>query len=656
MIKLFLRSRLIPFFLDRAFVRVAAIAQYLQWLFLVVVISFSISTPLAAQEVQDLRYGVVLYHYYQQSYFDALTETLVGEQRDDMTFHRDPAKLLRGGMSLSYGMGAQAETIFTELLDQLEGEKNRNRAWFYLAKLYYQRDDTERVYQVLDNINGQLDADLQQEYLFIKANLLLREGQLTAADQVAEEIDKRSPWLAYYYFNRGSSQAVIGEWQAAVNSFERIDTLAFEESDRKASDAENESVTNNTVLIDEEFDLLKDRAYIAAGYSQLGAADYSSAIDSFIKVRLESPIVNKALLGYGWSAVQQEQYQLALSPWQALSKGSLIDSSVQESLLAIPYIYEKLSSPASALQEYLRAENLFEQELVKLDAAIEAFSEGNVGDILFLDQNINTDWVANEDYLPLNDQAPYLTELIIQDHFQNVIKNVVDIARMNNFLLDASTRLSALQGILDVQQSVWEQSLNQSQRESYHQRYQQLSTLHQQLKQQQSLAEQEADGRRYVSEEEQELWDIVDHASQLVTVFDQANENIDDEREQLRLYRGLLVWEANEQAPVRSWEVQKQMRELEQLMDESREQLTVLDGLDADRYDAAFSGRIIAQQQQLELQRQLVTAALERAENEIRQLAINDLQQQHLRLSNYLGQAKLAIARLYDSASEDYAE
>ncbi len=649
-------SKLIAFFLDSVLSKCSAVSKCLQWSFLFIIISFSMSKPLVAQEVQDLRYGVVLYHYYQQSYFDALTETLVGEERDDMSFHRDPAKLLRGGMSLSYGMGVQAETIFNELLDGLESEADRNRAWFYLARLYYQRDESERVYKALDNIEGQLQKDLQQEYLFIKANLLLRENKLAEADEVAESINKRSPWLAYYYFNRGSKQAVIGEWQAAVDSFESINGLAFEETDANASEFEGANDDSKKVLIGEEFDLLKDRAYIAAGYSLLGAADYSSAIDSFIKVRLESPIVNKALLGYGWSAVQQEQYQLALSPWQALSKGSLIDSSVQESLLAIPYIYEKLSSPASALEQYLRAETLFEQELVKLDAAIRLFNSDNVGDILLLDQDINTDWVANEDYLPINDQAPYLTELIIKDRFQNVIKNVVDIARMNNFLSGASTRLSALQGILDTQQLVWEQSLNQSQRDTYHQRYQQLSSLHQQIKQQQLLAEQEGDGRRYVTEEEQELWDIVDHATQLIEVFDQANEGVDDEREQLRLYRGLLVWEASEQAPVRSWDVKQEMSELEQLISETREQLEVLDGLDANRYDAAFGNRIIEQQQQVERQQNLVAAALLQAENEIRQLAINDLQQQHLRLSNYLGQAKLAVARLYDSASEDYAE
>ena len=59
---------------------------------------------------------------------------------------------------------------------------------------------------------------------------------------------------------------------------------------------------------------------------------------------LEGIYANQALLGYGWAAVAQEEYAKALQPWQLLRSRSLIYPAVQESLLALPFAYEKLAN------------------------------------------------------------------------------------------------------------------------------------------------------------------------------------------------------------------------------------------------------------------------------------------------------------------------
>ena len=97
----------------------------------------------ALESVQSLAYGVTLYHFYQQDYFWALTELMVAQKSaaPSLGVHADNAELLRGGMSLSYGMDRQAQQIFTDMLTQPGATADVDRAWFYLGKIAWQRGD-----------------------------------------------------------------------------------------------------------------------------------------------------------------------------------------------------------------------------------------------------------------------------------------------------------------------------------------------------------------------------------------------------------------------------------------------------------------------------------------------------------------------------------
>ena len=89
---------------------------------------------------------------------------------------------------------------------------------------------------------------------------------------------------------------------------------------------------------------LYDKAMTSAGYAYLLNKRYQEAIDQFSQVRLNSPVANRALLGYGWAAAESNNYSLALKPWTALSQRNLVDESAQEVLIALPYAYEKNSA------------------------------------------------------------------------------------------------------------------------------------------------------------------------------------------------------------------------------------------------------------------------------------------------------------------------
>src|SRR5258708_26678617 len=93
---------------------------------------------LPPQDVKDLHYGDVLFYFYQDDYFDSITRLLAARQLDRLPHTQGEAELLLGGLYLSLGEHVEAGRIFEALLNQNTSEAVRNKAWFYLGKVWYQ--------------------------------------------------------------------------------------------------------------------------------------------------------------------------------------------------------------------------------------------------------------------------------------------------------------------------------------------------------------------------------------------------------------------------------------------------------------------------------------------------------------------------------------
>src|SRR5579871_6823269 len=94
---------------------------------------------LPSLKVQDLHYGEVLYQFYCGQEFQALTELEAFSQWQRMPHHAADADLLAGGLYLELGMHNEAGVRFERLLSNDVPVGVRNHAWFYLAKIWYER-------------------------------------------------------------------------------------------------------------------------------------------------------------------------------------------------------------------------------------------------------------------------------------------------------------------------------------------------------------------------------------------------------------------------------------------------------------------------------------------------------------------------------------
>ena len=158
---------------------------------------------LPAVRVQDLHYGDVLFHFYQDEDFEALTRLLAYGQWGRLPHHLPDAELLAGGLYLSLGMHNEAGERFARLLTPATPAGVRNRAWFYLGKVWYARGYEDKAEQALRSVTGVLPADLEAEKTHLLANVLMHAGRYDEAVQLLDAYRGRSDWVAYARFNLG---------------------------------------------------------------------------------------------------------------------------------------------------------------------------------------------------------------------------------------------------------------------------------------------------------------------------------------------------------------------------------------------------------------------------------------------------------------------
>nr|MDJ0780291.1 hypothetical protein [Gammaproteobacteria bacterium] len=507
---------------------------------------------------------------------------------------------------------------------------NRQRAWFYLAKVAWQRGEAARAAAALENASLALvdidkRDDLAQEAAYLRAAIALSRGDRAAAITAQSALPEQSPWRFYASYNLGAAHAAEGDWSIAAGHFHQLE------------EAESSS----------ELRTLRDRAYTASGYALMAAGEFDAAREDFKRVRLVSPVADRALLGHGWAAFENGDSMAALSPWRELGTRPPVSQSVRESLLAVPYAYEQLSRPGLALASYQQARQVFQDELDSVQAAIVEFADGDLSDLLQLNVEESEDWLFGEDILPISDQAPYLRHLIASHAFQGAMREMRDLQRIDRNLSQAREKLAVLAQADAEQQANWERVINGGGRQQLEVRLAELSEASLRLETRLADAEATDDGRALADAERRALWQRLERAESVAQRLDAPEQ----QTELLRLYRGLLTWDDSEQYPDLRWRAERELAELKAALAEAQQGLQRLDVAIANRSSSNFAPRVVALESRVSGQQQVVGQALLRSEASLRQVAMAELSQQARALKRSLGQSQLAIARLYDRGS-----
>jgi len=584
--------------------------------------------------VEDPQYGEVLFYFYQDDYFPAIVRLLAAQEQQQLDDHAEDAELLLGGMYLSYGQHLDAANIFERMLADNVSPEIRDRTWFFLAKIWFQRGYHEKSKQALEYIEGELPVNLRREALMLQGQILIDAGEYDRAIALLQNWKGKTEWASYAKFNIGVALVRSGRVEEAQELLIEL---------------------GNLNPFNEELTSLRDKANLALGYALLQDGQAMAAKAPLQRVRLEGPFSNKALLGVGWADAELGNFRRALAPWMELRGRDLLDSAVQESMLAIPYALAKLDSISQAADHYLNAIEAFYEEINRLDRTIAHIESGDLFDeFLSIDPLDGAGWYWELEELPEGPEARYLFHLLATHEFQEGLKNYRDLNYLHRNLDGWQGSVDVYANMLETRKQAYDERLPQVEDALARADLDEMVSRKLQFDSTLNNIENSHDWLSLATASEFEMWGEIttlESSSSLRADIPEAVEV----RDKIQLLKGVLQWQLERDFKDRLWRIRRNLNDAGEALvatQRSRRQIDETMREEPLRFEA-LNSRVYGLAPRIEGVKMRVDDALDDQRAFLRTIAVEELQAQKQRLDIYTIQARFALAAIYDVAATE---
>jgi hypothetical protein len=583
-------------------------------------------------KIRDLDYGDVLFHFFQDDYFGALVRLEASTELGRIEHHAAEAELLSGGLYLSLGLHQEATRIFDRLLAGPVPQSVSDRAYFYLARIGYQRGYYAEAARSLDRIRAPLAGKLESERRLLASNVLMAQGRyVEAAGALQATTD--DDWAPYARFNLGVALVRAGDPVQGRRWLESVGTMPVRGDEQRA---------------------LRDRANLALGFSLLQEQAGEPAIAALSRVRLEGPFSNRALLGLGWAETDARRLDRALVPWLELREGRLLDASVQESFLAVPYAYAKLASNGQAAQQYRFAVDAYAKEAQRIDESIAAIREAGFLDAILAaaPADETPGWFWQLEQAPDAPQTRYLYHLLASHEFQEGLKNYRDLRLMQRNLERSRESLSAFGDMVEAREQVAEARAPRRDEVLASTDVDALAARHAELGERVAGITAARDVAALATDTEAAQWATLERIDAVLEGLPPGAQR-DELAARARLLRGTLLWQLDAGYKQRLGRIEAGLRATAAGVEEARERLALVAQASetAPSDTAGFARRIDELATRTDTLGPRIDAVAAAQEGLLAKLAVRELEAQKRRLANYAMQAQFALAALYDGAT-----
>jgi hypothetical protein len=597
------------------------------------------ATPATEHHVKDLYYGQALYQYFQQNELAAITGLMTAATRPPRAGSQlDEANLLLADLYYSYGLYEESRSLFAQLLNAEVSDSVQNRIWFNLARLRYEQGYHDHARDLLSRINDQLPGRIEAERKYLLTNLYLGSRDYDLAAEQSRQIDSKSIWKSYARYNLG---VALIEDQDQRKGEEILDQLGQMEPGQKE--------LGQTDMGSEELLALRDLSNLSLGLKHLRLGQPEPALQSLLRIRLEGPLSNQALLASGWAWYRLHQFDKALLPWRLLLQRNAVDSSTQEAILAIPANYAESGNDRLAIRYYEIAAKQFDLQLESLQGAIQSIDDDALIAAL-RETALLKDRGNLQRQPPASAVTPQLQLLLASEGFHREIRHYQELLDIRQSLGAWDNNFPTLELMLDERGRAFAERLPTLQQSASFDQYEKLSLRRDQLAARLAGIESSEDYLALAGVEE------LDHLERLRRVagsIDQVGPQRDtgDQQEMLRLLSGLLNYQLATDYPRRIWQSRKQLIQLDRALNEADERVIGLRRItDRTQLDLAdFRGRISGQAEKISALGTRVTRLLKQQEQRINQLAIEAIQSQQQHVVQLRLNARYELARIYDN-------
>lgn len=583
--------------------------------------------PADGTSVRDLYYREVLFQFYQQDYFSAITHLLAAQQRARIESDRADTELLRVGIELSYGLHANALEIFKRNLTGIDDAAARDRIWLSLAKTWARRGYPERAEDALTRLGDGLGKEGHAEQALLQAQLLTDKGRFAEAAAMLSAVQAPPEWAPYIRYNQAVALKQSGQPVAGAALLDELGKLKSTDPDLLA---------------------LRDKANLTLGFAHLGDRQAESAKAVLGRVRFDSPFSMRTLLGLGWAEYGLGNVSQALNSWIQLAARGITDPAVHEAAVMIPYAQWQLHAYRDAVQKYREVIAAYDDELARLDEMIVQTERGTlVAELAAPDSRTDLD------VLPARvadaQTRPYLLTLLASDDFREAFTTYRNLRSQQQRLEDWTADMSAYSDILATRRYAYESRLPQVQSRLQGMDWRALENRVQDYAARVDAIAVKQDAVALASGDERQKLQRIEQLEMRLASLPHTPE-LDRQRLRLHVLKGLVQWQIDGNYAPRLWEARKGINALKQGLGDTMAQrsLLALAQTEAPKSFEGYDARIAALRTRITgLQQRLGTAVLHH-ERYLQSLVRAELDRHKQELQTYRVEARYALARLLD--------